>query len=213
MLKKEEWEFKSCSLHQCIEQQALKRLLCSGISFFFFFFLLITLFPQSLLDHFRVNIKLVLNPRANYAELPMKTYHRYAMAPPVFSADTYETSSLFCAPPHSINSLDGVIFTTLPYKRLLTLAVDVLESWLVQASVARYDMDNIKLADIPERIVHAQFELRNILVQGSCHDERGMHGPRGLELALGTRLVPHMQDTIVMTNLGYLQLKANPTVQ
>ena len=106
------------------------------------------------------------------------------------------------------------MFTHLPSKRLLTLAVDVLESWLIRAKVARHDMDNIKLADITtERVVHAQFELRNILVQGYCHDERGQYGPRGLELALGTRVVPHMEDTIVMSNLGYFQLKASPTVR
>lgn len=112
-----------------------------------------------------------------------------------------------------VRSVPGVVFTSLPSQRLLTLAVDVLESWLIRASVARYDMDNIKLADISERVVHAEFELRNILVQGHCHDASGQYGPRGLELALGTRVTPHMQDTVVMSNLGYFQLKANPTVR
>lgn len=34
--------------------------------------------------------------------------------------------------------------------------------------------------------------------------------PRGLELVLGTPLRPNQKDTIVMSNLGYFQLKANP---
>lgn len=34
--------------------------------------------------------------------------------------------------------------------------------------------------------------------------------PRGLQLTLGTPTNPLMVDTIVMANLGYLQLKANP---
>lgn len=34
--------------------------------------------------------------------------------------------------------------------------------------------------------------------------------PRGLQLVLGTRQQPHLVDTIVMANLGYFQLKANP---
>lgn len=169
---------------------------------------------QSLLDHFRVHVKVVLNPRLTYTELPLKTYHRYAMAAPHFADDTCVINDAAAHTPLTrAPSVPGVVFTSLPSQRLLTLAVDVLESWLIRASVARYDMDNIKLADIGERVVHAEFELRNILVQGHCHDASGQYGPRGLELALGTRVTPHMQDTIVMSNLGYFQLKANPTVR
>lgn len=181
-----------------------------------------------------MHIKAVLNPRLSYSELPLKTYHRYALAPAQFGADKYvlshfhtlgwcspnsntfwfrffslskEVDSLFCS------GVEGVVFTSLPSQRLLTLAVDVLESWLVRAKVAHYDMDNIRLSDVSDRVVHAQFELHNILLQGQCHDERGAHGPRGLELSLGTRDKPHLEDTLVMTNLGYFQLKANPTVR
>lgn len=34
--------------------------------------------------------------------------------------------------------------------------------------------------------------------------------PRGLQITLGTEKQPIMVDTIVMANLGYFQLKANP---
>lgn len=34
--------------------------------------------------------------------------------------------------------------------------------------------------------------------------------PRGLELVLGTHFQSTLQDTIVMSNFGYFQLKANP---
>lgn len=34
--------------------------------------------------------------------------------------------------------------------------------------------------------------------------------PRGLQITLGTENHPVMVDTIVMANLGYFQLKANP---
>ena len=34
--------------------------------------------------------------------------------------------------------------------------------------------------------------------------------PRGLQITLGTESQPIMVDTIVMANLGYFQLKANP---
>lgn len=34
--------------------------------------------------------------------------------------------------------------------------------------------------------------------------------PRGLQITLGTEKKPVIVDTIVMANLGYFQLKANP---
>lgn len=34
--------------------------------------------------------------------------------------------------------------------------------------------------------------------------------PRGVQLHLGNSNEPHLQDTLVMSNLGYFQLKAAP---
>ena len=34
--------------------------------------------------------------------------------------------------------------------------------------------------------------------------------PRGVQLWLGTESEPHARDTLVMSNLGYFQLKAQP---
>jgi len=34
--------------------------------------------------------------------------------------------------------------------------------------------------------------------------------PRGVQLWLGTEATPHERDTLVMSNLGYFQLKAQP---
>ena len=66
-------------------------------------------------------------------------------------------------------------------------------------------------------MIFAQFELMNILVEGNCYEINSAHRmlqapPRGLELVLGTPSVPNKVDTIVMSNLGYFQLKANPGV-
>lgn len=44
------------------------------------------------------------------------------------------------------------------------------------------------------------------------HEENTNQPTRGLELILGDSVQPHLQDTLVMTNLGYFQLKANPGV-
>jgi len=37
-----------------------------------------------------------------------------------------------------------------------------------------------------------------------------MNPPRGLQMTLGTKSNPVVVDTIVMANLGYFQMKANP---
>ena len=34
--------------------------------------------------------------------------------------------------------------------------------------------------------------------------------PRGVQLHLGSQKQPHLQDTLVMSNLGYFQLKSAP---
>src|SRR5690242_17730753 len=111
----------------------------------------------------------------------------------------------------ALDAAVGARFSGLPHRRLLTMSVDTVESWLISPVVARHDLDNIRLEDVAERAVYAEFELQHILVQGHCFDDYGAP-PRGLELELGTARAPHLQDTLVMANLGYFQIKANPGV-
>lgn len=47
-------------------------------------------------------------------------------------------------------------------------------------------------------------------MEGHCFEAFGGSPPRGLQITLGTDKQPLMVDTIVMANLGYFQLKANP---
>uniref|UniRef100_T1H138 Glucosyltransferase 24 catalytic domain-containing protein n=1 Tax=Megaselia scalaris TaxID=36166 RepID=T1H138_MEGSC len=47
---------------------------------------------------------------------------------------------------------------------------------------------------------------------GHCFDAQSGAPPRGLQFTLGTKENPLVVDTIVMANLGYFQLKANPGV-
>ncbi len=94
-------------------------------------------------------------------------------------------------------------------------------SWLIRPISAIYDLDNIRLSAIKENEdVEADFELENILVQGSCNKMISGHAadndtgepPRGLQFLLKTDVGGIISDTITMANLGYLQLKANPGV-
>lgn len=72
-----------------------------------------------------------------------------------------------------------------------------------------YDLDNIKLSEI-NGPVHSEYELEYLLLEGHCFDTTTGSPPRGLQITLGTEEHPIVVDTIVMANLGYFQLKANP---
>lgn len=49
-----------------------------------------------------------------------------------------------------------------------------------------------------------------MLLEGHCFEALLGNPPRGLQITLGTEKQKVMVDTIVMANLGYFQLKANP---
>jgi UDP-glucose:glycoprotein glucosyltransferase len=99
---------------------------------------------------------------------------------------------------------------------LYTLGTEEIKSWHISPKVANYDLDNILLKSIDKSQrangVSAIFELEYILIDGHCRDMSSQGPPRGLQFVLGSNNAPNMTDTIVMANLGYFQLKANPGV-
>ncbi len=58
------------------------------------------------------------------------------------------------------------VFNDLPQTSLLTLHLDVPHSWLVEAVWSPHDLDNIHLDGVEGVGVHADFQLKNILVEG-----------------------------------------------
>lgn len=100
-------------------------------------------------------------------------------------------------------------FTGLPINTLLTQNLQVPENWMVEVVHSVYDLDNIKLSEI-KGSVHSEYELEYLLLEGHCFDATSGAPPRGLQITLGTEDNPIIVDTIVMANLGYFQLKANP---
>ncbi|ORX93045.1 UDP-glucose:glyco protein glucosyltransferase [Basidiobolus meristosporus CBS 931.73] len=151
-----------------------------------------------------VRIQILLNPVRNLEKLPIKRFYRYVFQhEPRFDP---ETGNLI-APLARFNGL--------PSDPLLTLGMDTISPWLVTPIASIHDLDNIRLADLDDRNkrgVEATFQLKHILVEGHCRDMTTNAPPRGLQLVLGTTSFPSLVDTIVMANLGYLQLKANPGV-
>uniref|UniRef100_A0A0N4ZS70 UDP-glucose:glycoprotein glucosyltransferase n=1 Tax=Parastrongyloides trichosuri TaxID=131310 RepID=A0A0N4ZS70_PARTI len=152
-----------------------------------------------ILKSINADLKIVLNPQDKLSELPLKRFYRYVVEQEVSFTDEGKLIS------------PVAVFEGLPKKQLLTLNVISPDAWMIQPVFAEYDLDNIKMENAKSDII-AQFELRNILLEGHCFDDVTGSPPRGLQFDLSTKVKKSMYDTIVMANLGYFQLKSNPGI-
>ncbi|XP_077153267.1 UDP-glucose:glycoprotein glucosyltransferase 2 [Ranitomeya variabilis] len=147
-----------------------------------------------------MNMKLTMfmNCRGKLSEMPLKSFYRLVLEPEL----TFLSNNSLSAGP-------SAKFLDMPESPLLTLNMNTPESWLVEVVHSSCDLDNIHLQDV-EGIVTANYELEFLLLEGHCFDVTTGQPPRGLQFTLGMKNHPVMVDTIVMANLGYFQLKANP---
>ncbi|XP_053954514.1 UDP-glucose:glycoprotein glucosyltransferase [Anastrepha ludens] len=141
-----------------------------------------------------------LTPVGQHSDMPVKNFYRYVLEPEV----QFQSNGKLAEGPFAK-------FTGLPVNSLLTQNLQVPENWLVEAVRSVYDLDNIKLSEIGGP-VHSEYELEYLLLEGHCFDSNSGAPPRGLQVTLGTQKTAAIVDTIVMANLGYFQLKANPGV-
>ncbi|XP_075983141.1 UDP-glucose-glycoprotein glucosyltransferase [Anticarsia gemmatalis] len=143
-------------------------------------------------------IKLFVNPQDKNSDMPLKSFYRYVLEPELqFTSSGALTGGALAR------------FARLPHAPLLSMELRTPPNWLVECVKSVYDLDNIRLADV-DTLVHSEFELEYLLLEGHAWDTTLGTPPRGLQLVLGTRDKPELMDTIVMANLGYFQLKANP---
>jgi UDP-glucose:glycoprotein glucosyltransferase len=82
---------------------------------------------------------------------------------------------------------------------------------------AEVDTDNMRLSTLGEQsTLHVEMNLEALLLTGTCVDiaatKQEEFYPRGTQLTLGSTSHPEAQGTLVMSNLGYLQLKSAPGV-
>ncbi|XP_077339156.1 UDP-glucose:glycoprotein glucosyltransferase 2 isoform X3 [Lithobates pipiens] len=147
-----------------------------------------------------LNMKLTmfLNCKAKLSEMPLKSFYRLVLEPEL----TFLSNN-------SLSSGPSAKFLDMPESPLLTLNMITPESWLVEVVHSSCDLDNIHLQDV-DGIMTAHYELEYLLLEGHCFDVTTGQPPRGLQFTLGIKNDPVMKDTIVMANLGYFQLKANP---
>ncbi|KAF5304487.1 hypothetical protein FQA39_LY09683 [Lamprigera yunnana] len=144
------------------------------------------------------NIRVFLNCIEKNSDMPVKSFYRYVLEPEIqFSQDGKQ--------------LQGPIakFSNMPHSVLFTQNVHVPENWLIEVVRSVYDLDNIRLENV-DSVVHSEYELEYLLLEGHCFETNVGSPPRGLQITLGTKKKPVAVDTIVMSNLGYFQLKANP---
>uniref|UniRef100_A0A336KG93 CSON010503 protein n=1 Tax=Culicoides sonorensis TaxID=179676 RepID=A0A336KG93_CULSO len=143
------------------------------------------------------SLKLFLCAVEKHSDMPIKNFYRYVVEPELQFNDG--------------KLVDGPVakFIGLPAESLLTQNLNVPENWLVEVVRSVYDLDNIKLADI-NGPVHSVYELEYLLLEGHCFDSTTGAPPRGLQFILNTKDNRKSVDTLVMANLGYFQLKANP---
>jgi UDP-glucose:glycoprotein glucosyltransferase len=84
-------------------------------------------------------------------------------------------------------------------------------AWLVRPNESLHDLDNIKLSELSpaERVkgVEATFKLDYIVIEGHSRDSNDAP-TAGLQLQLEDVRGQPVADTMVVANLGYLQLKA-----
>ena len=150
---------------------------------------------------FNARVKVYFNAVDKHSEMPLKSFYRMVLeSEPRFD----QKSGTLLAPVAK--------FSSMPRTPLLTLGMAVPENWLVEAVDAPYDLDNIHLEQVESSMVSAVFELEHLLVEGHCFEQSSGSPPRGLQFTLGTWNNPALHDTIVMANLGYFQLKANPGI-
>lgn len=147
---------------------------------------------------YNLYIRIYMNSREKLSEMPLKRYYRYVM-----------DSELTFKPDGSLTSGASAMFTNLPQKSVLTLGMDAPESWMVEAVAAQYDLDNILLEEVKGGVT-ADFDLEYLIIEGHCYDANSGQPPRGLQFVLATNTSDVTMDTIVMANLGYFQLKAEP---
>ncbi|XP_051016927.1 UDP-glucose:glycoprotein glucosyltransferase 2 [Acomys russatus] len=143
-------------------------------------------------------IKLFMNCRGKLSEPPLDSFYRFVMEP-----------ELMLGANNSPSRGPVAKFLDIPESFLLTLNMITPEGWLVETVHSNCDLDNINLKDT-EKAVTAEYEVEHLLLEGHCFDVTTEQPPRGLQFTLGTKSTPALVDTIVMANLGYFQLKANP---
>ncbi len=92
---------------------------------------------------------------------------------------------------------------------LLALALDLPSAWMLVTEEANADLDNIRPTKVPH--LKIRFRLKALLIEGQALFEDGKQVPAGKTVEAYDAETGFLADqSTVMANLGYFQLKAQP---
>ncbi|CUG29870.1 UDP-glucose:glycoprotein glucosyltransferase, putative [Bodo saltans] len=157
----------------------------------------------SSLDELGVSSIVYVNPPAEIQKVPITNFYQFVgQKKPSFDEEGNVVSP-------------AAYLKNMPQSQTLTLGLVEPEAWMVFASAAAQDLDNIRLNTLHGSKLRAEYTLQSILLTGSCQDVTTDNRPRGLPLVLtraGAEGRMVTTDTQVMSNYGYFQLQASPGV-
>jgi UDP-glucose:glycoprotein glucosyltransferase len=155
------------------------------------------------LDDLGVSSIVYVNPPAELQKVPITNFYQFVgQKKPSFDEEGGVVSP-------------AAYLKNMPQSQTLTLGLVEPEAWMVFASAAAQDLDNIRLNTLHGSKLRAEYTLQSILLTGSCQDVTTENRPRGLPLVLtrvGAEGRTVTTDTQVMSNYGYFQLQASPGV-
>ena len=174
-------------------------------------------------DHLKLPLTVLLAPKSvldGDSKIPISSYYRFVSDSRVFQ---------------DVASGPIAAFANLPTSHTLTMRMDVPEPWDIQQSKSIQDTDNLRceiqsgcsdddhdMISRADESVHGrrhltrvEYSLKSLLFFGQCYESDGSP-PNGLQLTLTSPSSPlntsAYSDTLVMKNVGYWQLRANPGV-
>ncbi len=183
-------------------------------------------------DVFNMSVSVILNPATDITEFPLKNFYRFVptrVRGSQHGDDIVDMIGQKVAPkkgkaaqravaPWGSKDASATKFRRLPKQHVLTLKLVTPEAWVAMKYKVEDDLDNIRLDDATmgsRRQVNADFRLTSLLIAGTCTDLTHHKPPNGLQLVLqfmdGSD-PSRNTDTLVMQNLGYFQLQAQPGV-
>lgn len=158
-----------------------------------------------------IDVTLLMNPPARVKEPPLRFFYRYVLPTPALAVPAG-----LHAPEANFDDLQG--------PHMLSLHMDVPETWEVLATEATMDLYNMKISEMKN--VRAKFQLQYFVLAGNIWltrddkehrlpalEEPGHDHPAGVRVQVRRRSVigdSTVQTLLTMGNHGYFQVKALP---